>query len=338
MNWTRQGLAGLVSGALVLANAPPVSADEVEQSMTQPAAPQVAETAIGLDQLVAPIALYPDTLIAQVLAASTYPDEVVEADRWLQQNPGLTCDTLAQAVDQLTWDPSVKALTQFPLILANMDKNLSWTSSLGNAYASSPQDVLNAVQVMRQRAEQAGYLASTWQETVTTEGPTITIQPTDANTVYVPEYDPWSVYGAPVGEYPGWVPEPGLFVSEPEVLFGLGIGIAAFAGFGWGWHHWGADWRSRSVVFDHNTYVSHRRVFANRNSFYDAHTAFAYPGGYGRGAWHGPVTMRYGNYNGFNRGGAVRSFAFHGRPAFGGGFHVATGGFHGGGFHGGGHR
>ena len=100
----------------------------------------------------APIALYPDSLVAQILAASTYPEQVVQADRWVQANSGLDSRTLAQAVDRQSWDPSVKALTQFPLVLQNMDQNLSWTSALGSAYENEPQNVLNAVQVMRQRA------------------------------------------------------------------------------------------------------------------------------------------------------------------------------------------
>jgi hypothetical protein len=338
MNWPKQSLAFVVSGSLVMATAQAGCADEVEQSMAQPTVLAVQQSPEALDQAVAPIALYPDTLVAQILAASTYPSEVVEADRWLQQNSGLDSEALAQAVDQQNWDPSVKALTQFPLILASMDKNLSWTRTLGNAYVSEPQNVLNAVQVMRLRAQQAGNLTSTPQETVTTEGQAIVIQPAQADTVYLPEYDPWLVYGSPIQAYPDWSEEPGLYVTEPEVLFGLGIGIGAFAGFGWGYHHWGADWHRRSVVYNHNTYVSHSHAFASHNNPYGAHMAFAHPSGFHTGAWHGPIGMRYGAFNGLNHGGAARTFAFHGRPGFGGGFHAPTGGFHGGGFHGGGHR
>ena len=111
-----------------------------------------------LQQLVAPIALYPDSLVAQILAASTFPDQVVEADRWVQAHPDLKGDALGQAVDQQPWDASVKALTAFPDVLGNMDKNLSWTSSLGDAYYNQEQNVMDAVQVMRQRAEQSGNL------------------------------------------------------------------------------------------------------------------------------------------------------------------------------------
>src|SRR5208282_4205972 len=109
-----------------------------------------------LQRLVAPIALYPDSLVAQILAASTFPEEVVEADRWVQDHPDLKGDALGKAVDEQPWDPSVKALTAFPSVLGNMDKNLSWTSTLGDAYYNQQQDVMDAVQVMRHKAEQAG--------------------------------------------------------------------------------------------------------------------------------------------------------------------------------------
>ena len=117
------------------------------------APPYAQQTPEQLQQLVAPIALYPDSLVAQILAASTFPEQVVEADRWVQAHPDLKGEALGQAVDQQPWDPSVKALTAFPSVLGNMDKNLSWTSSLGDAYYNQQQDVMDAVQVMRQQAE-----------------------------------------------------------------------------------------------------------------------------------------------------------------------------------------
>src|ERR671919_367219 len=130
-----------------------------------------------LQQLVAPIALYPDELVAEVLAASTYPTEIVEANRWLQENSSLKDAELADAVHKQSWDPSVKALTQFPSVLARMDKNLSWSSALGDAYFNQSQDVLDAVQVMRKRAQSAGTLKTTAQQTVTTKDQTTIIEP-----------------------------------------------------------------------------------------------------------------------------------------------------------------
>jgi hypothetical protein len=121
----------------------------------QSTTPYIQQTPDELNQLVAPIALYPDSLVAQILAATTFPAQVVEADRWLQDNPNLKGDALAQAVDQQPWDPSVKALTGFPSVLANMDKNLSWTSSLGDAYYNQQAAVMDAIQTMRQRAQTA---------------------------------------------------------------------------------------------------------------------------------------------------------------------------------------
>ncbi len=175
---------------------------------------------------------------------------------------------------------------------------------------------------MRQRARQAGNLMSTPQETVTSEGDTITIQPAEADTVYLPEYDPWLVYGSPVAVYPGWNDASGLYLAEPDVLFGLGIGIGAFAAFGWGYHHWGTDWHGHSVVYNHNNYVAHSHAFASHNAFYGAPTTFYRSGGFNVGAWHRPAGMRYGAFNGFNRGGVTPDLRFPRSPSLGGGFHV----------------
>jgi hypothetical protein len=345
MKWSKPSLALLVSSSLVLAPAQGWCADQADQSTAQPvwqAAPQPSDAAAEaapqssekLDQIVAPIALYPDALVAQVLAASTYPTEIVEADRWMQQHSGLKGEELAQAVDQQTWDPSVKALTQFPSVLANMDKNLSWSSALGDAYANQPQDVLSAVQVMRGRAQQAGHLKSTSQETVTTEGQTIAIQPANPEVVYVPEYDPWLVYGGPVAVYPGWAPVPGVFVAGPSLSFGLGIGIGIFAGFGWGWHHWGADWHGRTVDYNHESYRGHAAL-AHAGGSDGGHAALSHAGGFHGGTPHGSAGIHSSGFSGSNHGGVVRASSSHGGARFGGGSH---GGFHGGGFHGGGRR
>src|SRR5262249_31953293 len=142
--------------------------------------------------------------VAQILAGSTYPTQVVEADRWLKQNPNLKGDQLAAEVDKQPWDPSIKGLTQFPSVLDNMNKNLSWTSALGDAYFNDQQAVMNAIQVMRKKAQDAGNLKSTSQQTVTTEKQTIIIEPANPQVVYVPTYSPAVVYGSPVPVYPGY--------------------------------------------------------------------------------------------------------------------------------------
>jgi hypothetical protein len=187
----KQSLSLFLSFCLLLATAPGGFAAPADQSAAQPPVQAAQQTPEQLQQLVAPIALYPDALVAQILAAATYPDQIVEADRWMQQHTDLKGEQLGQEVDKQPWDPSVKALAEFPSVLANMDKNLSWTSSLGDAYVNQQQDVMDAVQVMRDRADKAGNLKSTSQEKVSKQGQTIVIEPADPQVVYVPEYDPW---------------------------------------------------------------------------------------------------------------------------------------------------
>jgi hypothetical protein len=267
----KQILVFLTSLALLFTTWPrSLSAYQDAQAPPQPSQgpPYTQQTPEELQQLVAPIALYPDSLVAQILAASTFPEEVVQADRWVQTHPGLKDQALAQAVDQEPWDPSVKALTAFPSVLGNMDKNLSWTSSLGDAYYNQQQDVMDAVQVMRQKAKQAGTLKSTPQQTVSTEGSTIIVEPANPGVVYIPEYDPWLVYGYPIVAWPGWYPYPGIWYEGPYLSFGIGFGIGFFGGFGWGWGHWGCDWHNRYPIYDHNRYYSRSTTFYNRNYFY----------------------------------------------------------------------
>ena len=245
---------------------PPPQAPAVPQG--GPPAAYTQQSPTQLQQLVAPIALYPDSLVAQILAAATFPEQVVEADRWLQANPGLKGQALGQAADQQPWDASVKALTAFPAVLGNMDKNLSWASSLGDAYYNQPQDVMDAVQAMRQRAQQAGNLKTTPQQAVADQDSTISIDPTSADEVYVPAYDPWLVYGDPVPEWPGWYPYPGIWFGGPYLSFGVGFGIGYLGGFGWGWHNWGFDWRGHAALYNRRPYVSRSTTFYNRANFY----------------------------------------------------------------------
>lgn len=308
------------------------------QTPPPPAAPQALQQGTEqLDQLVAPIALYPDALIAQILAAATHPEEIVEAQKWVEKHKHLEGEKLGKEVDKQHWDPSVKALVQFPAVLANMNQNLAWTSELGDAYMNQPKDVNQAIQTMRQRAQQAGNLKSTPQETVSTQGQNIVIEPVAPDVVYVPEYDPWLVYGAPIVAFPGWYPWPGLFFDGPGIAFGIGIGVGLFAGFGWGWHNWGWDWHGGGrVVFNHNTYISHSRTIVNRGAVgrgaggrdFGGRDAF-HGGGFG----HAGAGVHSGAFSGFSHGGFASSSAFRGRSSFGG-FH--GGGF--GGFHGGGRR
>jgi hypothetical protein len=146
-------------------------------------------------------------------------------------------------VDHQSWDPSVKALTAFPSVLSNIDKNLAWTSELDDAYYNRQQDVMNAIQVMREKAKAAGALTSDHEKLIT-EGQTIVVEPADPEVVYVPAYDPWTVYGTPFGVFPGYyyAPPMGVVFGAAAIGFGIGIGIGAFGSWGWGWHHWGFDW------------------------------------------------------------------------------------------------
>ena len=334
--------------------------------------PYTQQTPEEVQQLVAPIALYPDSLVAQILAASTFPEEVVEADRWVQAHPGLQGEALGQAVDSEPWDPSVKALTAFPSVLGNMDKNLSWTSTLGDAYYNQQQDVMDAIQVMRQRAQEAGNLKNTSQQTVTAQGSTIVIEPASPEVVYVPAYDPWLVYGGPIVAWPGWYPYPGIWYDGPTLFFGVGFGIGFFGGYGWGWHHWGFDWHNHYAEFDHARYYSRSRTFYNRNEYYrgggerggfngnrggdrargdvgnrppsergseaNRHGAEPRPFNGDRQAARGYAEprgqsgTRSSAFSGYDHGGQERSFSSRGSASFGGG------GFHGGGGHGGGGR
>jgi hypothetical protein len=350
-----RGLGCLLSVVLVFATLPqnvwaqdqapaPVQA-AADQGAPAPAPPYTQQTAEQLQQLVAPIALYPDSLVAQILAASTFPEQVVEADRWVQAHPDLKGTDLGNAADQQPWDPSVKALTAFPSVLGNMDKNLSWTSSLGDAYYNQQGAVMDAVQVMRRKAQDAGNLKSTPQQTVMDKDSDIEIEPADPDVVYVPAYDPWLVYGYPVAAWPGWYPYPGIWFGGPYLSFGIGFGIGWWGGFGWGWGHWGFDWHNHYARFNGGRYYSGSRTFYNRGAY--ARGGFA-RGGFARGggarpfdgdrgaargyaAPRGQSGVRSGAFSGYNRGGETRSFSSRGSASFGGGFH--GGGGHGGGGH-----
>jgi hypothetical protein len=282
-----------------------------------------------LQQLVAPIALYPDSLVAQILAASTFPEQVVEAERWVQEHQDLKGAALGQAVDQQPWDPSVKALTAFPAVLGNMDKNLAWTSSLGDAYYNQQQDVMDAIQVMRQRAQGAGNLKTTPQQVVSNQGSTIVVQPADPEIVYVPAYDPWTVYGGPIMAWPGWYPYPGIWYGGPYLSFGMGFGIGFFGGFGWGWNHWGFNWGGHYATFGGGRYYSRSNTFYNRSSYVrgggargGAYRSNSFTGG---GGARGGVSNR-GNINrGGGAGGGVANRSGGAARAFNGNHQAARG-------------
>jgi hypothetical protein len=276
---TRQAVAGglmlfllpLSIGDVLAQGPPPPPPDQQygdQYGGQQAYSPLPPET---LDQLVAPIALYPDSLVAQVLAAATYPAQVASAEQFVNQNRGVSPEQLGQEADQQPWDPSVKALVAFPQVLSNLNQNMQWTTQLGNAYYNQPQDVMNAVQQMRQRAYDAGNLRSNQQLAVQYEPGAIVIEPAQPEVVYVPYYNPWVVYGAPLpayGYYHYYGPPPGVVLGVGLAIgFGIGIGIGAFAHFGWGYHHWGPDWHNRTVIYNHNTYISNSVTVVNHGNY-----------------------------------------------------------------------
>lgn len=255
----------------------PVSASAAApQPASAAAVAYTPPTADQLYQMVAPIALFPDKLVALVLAGATYPDQITAANTWLTQNPSLKGQALVTAANQQSWDPSVKGLTAFPAVLSQMATNIAWTTTLGQAYYNDPTDVMNAIQVMRQRAQASGGLRTNGQIKVTqvsrTSAPadyspapnappvyegeavvspppqTIVIEPAQPDVVYVPSYDPAVVYGAPVPVYPGYVYHrpvysPGAVVTTGAITFGVGVAVGAmFSHVGWGWHAWGMHW------------------------------------------------------------------------------------------------
>jgi hypothetical protein len=223
---------------------------------SQPIQAEAQFTPAQLDQLLAPIALYPDPLLAQILMSATYPLEVVEADRWIRdpQNAALKADQLTTAVEKQSWDPSIKSLAPFPQILSMMDNNLDWTERLGEAFLADQSAVMDSTQRLRQRAETAGKLRSTSQQIVATEGQTITIEPPNPEIVYVPIYDPTVVYG--VWPYPMFWPYyfPGVFDGVFVDGFGFGwFGIGIVEPL-WGWHRW--DWRHHGIYIDRGRFAA----------------------------------------------------------------------------------
>ena len=253
-----------------------------------------------LNQLVAPIALYPDSLVAQVLGASTYPTQIVEADRFVQSQGGAPPDQIAQMVNGQNWDPSVKALVAFPSALANMDKNLDWTTQLGNAYYNQPQDVMNSVQTLRQQAYAAGHLQSSPQLAVTYAPGDIVIAPSNPAVVYVPYYDPWAYWG--FRPYYAWYAPPPPVGWRVGFGFGFGVGVAVgvWGGYGWGWGHWGMGWGPHPyLAYGHGVWVS-RSVTVVNHGYYGRFDRAPGARAYNVQAAHSAYAA--GERNGYNRG------------------------------------
>jgi hypothetical protein len=297
------------SGQPSLAFQDPAQPQTSSPSASSSAAPSAAPlTPDQLGALVAPIALYPDALVAQVLGAATFPDQVAIADYWVAENKSLTGAALATAVDQQSWDASVKALTQFPSVLHDLAQNLSWTSSLGQAFHDQQADVMAAVQAMRAKAQAAGTLQTTPQVKVVQQNPqTIVIQPADPQVVYVPQYNPAIVYGSPT-VVPLYTPP--VAVVGAAVSFGAGVAIgAAFGGgvgvgivgggggFAWGFHSWNVNWGGGggggggNIIYHNNTYITNNNW---HSGYYNGYHPWG-PGPHGPGPY-GPHPYGPNNY------------------------------------------
>ena len=210
-----------------------------------------------LDQLLAPIALYPDALLAQILMASTYPLEVVLASRWSKANPGVKDKALEEAMQKQTWDPSVKGLTAVPQVLERLGENIDWMHKLGDAFLADQAGVMQTVQALRKKAQEAGNLKSSKEQTVRTElqesKTVIIIEPAQPEVVYVPTYDPSYVYG------PWWYSYPPYYMYPPGYYYGTGIAFAA--GVFWGAAIWGGcNWGGNNVHIDHHRYNNFNRT------------------------------------------------------------------------------
>lgn len=220
-------------------------------------------TQAELDQMLAPIALYPDALLSQVLMASTYPLDVVQAARWAREHPGLQGDEAVAAVADKDWDASVKSILAFPNLIARMDEKLDWTKGLGDAFLAQEPHVMETVQQLRRKARAAGQLAPDERVRVVEDGGSIVIEPANPRVVYVPYYDPWVVYGPWWwSAYPpiAWAPWPGYIASRPGIWWGVGVGISAGFFFG------GVDWDHRhvNVVRLPNHYVRQRPLHVGK--------------------------------------------------------------------------
>jgi uncharacterized membrane protein YgcG len=276
--------AFLYVGAALL----PVAQGQTAPPPTDNPTAAATQSASQLQSLVAPIALYPDSLVAQILTASTFPDQIAIADYWLQQNKSLTGSVLMQSVDAQNWDASVKALTEFPSVLGNMAKNLAWTSSLGEAYHDQHSEVMDAIQKLRAEAKAKGTLTTSSQIKVVQQSPdVIVIQPANPQIVYVPVYNPALVYGAPYVVPYGYVAPAytaGDVAAAGLIGFTAGIAVGALMHGGccsWGYSAWNCGWHGTAVVYHGGAYYGNS---AWHGSYYNGgyHSSYGYNSSYNR--------------------------------------------------------
>jgi hypothetical protein len=273
---TVRGLIALICSLLIAGGDSAIYA----QPSPQEAAPAEQAAKIPndqLDSLVAPIALYPDPLLAQMLAASTYPLEVMQLQQWLMAHKELKDKALTDAVKKQDWDPSVQGLAALPDAVKQLSENIKWTTELGNAFLAQQGDVMDAVQRMRQKAQGAGTLKTNEQQKVETKvvekQNVIVIEPANPQVVYVPSYNPTVVYGPPVYPYPPIVypppPPPGAYIASAAISFGVGMAVGAAINGGWGYNAgWGGGGNNTININNSNNFVnnSNRVNGGNRNN------------------------------------------------------------------------
>jgi hypothetical protein len=258
----------LGAGVVVFASLLLVRVAPGQSALPLPASPNAGQaaplSAQQLDNLVAPIALYPDPLLGEVLAASTYPFEIAEAEQWVQDHPGWKPSKLMKEAKKQNWDPSIQGLVAFPQVLARLSQNISWTTPLGNAFLAQQTDVMQAVQRMRAQAQTAGKLQSTPQETVATANQggqsAITIEPANPDLWYAPDYNPAFVWGpAAYGYYPALL-YPGIGIGF-DWGFGVDLGLyfGGWGGWGWGGWGWSPNWYGGGIILNHSFF--HRYGF-----------------------------------------------------------------------------
>ena len=297
--WARRSLAAACSLLLI-----PGDIQLLSQAAPQPSQPQTAQQQSAsqpskakeesqrlpteqLDSLVAPIALYPDSLLSQTLVASTYPLELVQLQQWLEKHKNLKDKALADEVKKQDWDASIQAMAALPDVVKRLTGDIKWTTDLGNAFLAQQSDVMDAVQRMRKKAEETGNLKSSEQQKVETKvienKQVIVVEQSQPDVIYVPSYNPTVVYGAPVYPYPPiYYPPPGYYAAGMAISFGVGVAMGAAWGGGWGW---GCGWGGHNNVYinNNNNFV---RSYNNRNNISNRTT---------RGTWQ---------HNAQHRGGA----------------------------------
>lgn len=253
---TRQLLIRACAWVLILLLAVPL-----ETMAQQPASEPVFKQE-ELEQILAPIALHPDPLVSQILMASTYPLEIVQADRWAKQNASLKGDALAKALESQDWDPSVKSLINFSQVLTMMSEKLDWTQKLGDAFLADQKKVMDTIQSLRAKAQASGNLKSTEQQKVIVEEKIIKIEPANPQVIYVPTYNPTVVYGAwPYPAYPPYAYYPPGYMAGSAFWFAAGVGLGAAWGYAWG----NANWGGGDININNNqNFNSNRNIDRNR--------------------------------------------------------------------------